>query len=193
MVPGERSKFDAPMFEAEIFRKKMYCNEKVLVTLLRLLAPHAVIWRPHSDSAPGELHPVAPPVDTPLATKNSVAGQMWPSGHLLPIPGLRAKSLFKISFSRFNDFTNSQCSDFKLLMRHLILTSKAVQLDTVGLKFNFVFHSLPRDEDSRSLTKSWEGVVAEWTWSEMLLDAWPPGVWDEPPCELPSVRWKSQN
>jgi len=35
MMPGARSKFVAPMFEPEDFRKQMYCSE-VLVTLLGL-------------------------------------------------------------------------------------------------------------------------------------------------------------
>jgi len=46
------------MFETEVFRKQMYC----IVTLLGLFgvsrnhtALPAVIWHPHSDSAPGEL------------------------------------------------------------------------------------------------------------------------------------------
>jgi len=28
MARGERNKFDAPMFEPEVFRKQMYCFEK---------------------------------------------------------------------------------------------------------------------------------------------------------------------
>jgi len=39
MAPGARSKFGAPMFELEAFRKQMYCNEEILVTLLGLLTP----------------------------------------------------------------------------------------------------------------------------------------------------------
>jgi len=34
MAPGARNKFGAPMFESEVFRKQMYCFEKVLITLL---------------------------------------------------------------------------------------------------------------------------------------------------------------
>jgi len=50
MAPGARSKFGAPMFEPEVFRKQMYCTE--VVTLLWLFgAPQSfsaliVIWRP---------------------------------------------------------------------------------------------------------------------------------------------------
>ena len=33
MAPGARSKFGAPVFQPEVFRKQMYCIE-VLVTLL---------------------------------------------------------------------------------------------------------------------------------------------------------------
>ena len=35
MAPGERSKFGAPMFELEVFRRQMYCTE-VRVRLLGL-------------------------------------------------------------------------------------------------------------------------------------------------------------
>jgi len=35
MAPGAKSKFGAPIFEPEVFRKQMYCTE-VLVTLLGL-------------------------------------------------------------------------------------------------------------------------------------------------------------
>jgi len=42
------------MFEPEVFRKQTYCTE-VLVTLLGLFSAPAVIRRPHSESAPGEL------------------------------------------------------------------------------------------------------------------------------------------
>ena len=45
MAPGARSKFGAPMFEPEVFRKQMYCTE-VLVTLLGLFGALIVIWRP---------------------------------------------------------------------------------------------------------------------------------------------------
>jgi len=55
MMPGARSKFVAPMFEPEDFRKQMYCSE-VLVTLLglfgalivsaglRLIWPWGIFW-----------------------------------------------------------------------------------------------------------------------------------------------------
>jgi len=39
MAPGARSKFGAPMFEPEVFRKQMYCIEEstcdIVVTFLR--------------------------------------------------------------------------------------------------------------------------------------------------------------
>jgi len=44
MAPGVRSKFGAPMFEPEVFRKQMYCTE-VLVTLLGLFGALIVIRR----------------------------------------------------------------------------------------------------------------------------------------------------
>jgi len=52
MAPGARNKFSAPMFEPEVFRKQMYCFEKSVVC--DFLAPR-------SDSAPGELCPLALP------------------------------------------------------------------------------------------------------------------------------------
>ena len=57
MAPRARSKFGAPMFEADVFRKQMYCIEesRLLVTLLGLFgAPcnhstsPAFIWRPRN-------------------------------------------------------------------------------------------------------------------------------------------------
>jgi len=42
MAPGV-SKFGAPMFEPEVFRKQMYCTE-VLVTLLGLFGALIVVW-----------------------------------------------------------------------------------------------------------------------------------------------------
>jgi len=33
MAPGTRKKFGAPIFEAEVFGKQMYCFEKVLMAL----------------------------------------------------------------------------------------------------------------------------------------------------------------
>jgi len=44
-----RNKFDAPMFEPEVFRSKCTVLKKVVVTLLRLFGT------PHSHSAIGEL------------------------------------------------------------------------------------------------------------------------------------------
>ena len=45
MAPEARSKFGAPVFEPEVFRKQMYCTE-VLVTLLGLFGALIVILRP---------------------------------------------------------------------------------------------------------------------------------------------------
>jgi len=59
MVPGARSKFGAPMFELQVFRK---IEESACATLLGLFgtpsshsASPPVICRPHIDSGPGEL------------------------------------------------------------------------------------------------------------------------------------------
>ena len=66
MATGPRSKFGAPMFEPEVFRKQMYCTE-VLVTLLGLFGA------PQSFGARG-IVPLAPVV-TPLITARSDAPQ----------------------------------------------------------------------------------------------------------------------
>jgi len=72
MAPGARSKFGAPMFETEVFRKQMYCIEECTCDIVGTFwlprshsAPPAVTWRPHSDSAPGNCVPLTPLV-TPL-------------------------------------------------------------------------------------------------------------------------------
>jgi len=45
LAPGARSKFGAPTFEREVFRKQMHCTE-VLVTLLELFGALIVIRLP---------------------------------------------------------------------------------------------------------------------------------------------------
>ena len=62
-MPGARSKFGAPMFEPEVFRKQMYCTE-VRVTLLGLFGV------PQSFGARGIV-----PLATPLITACSDAPQ----------------------------------------------------------------------------------------------------------------------
>jgi len=52
MAPGARNKFGARMFEPKEARVLL---KKVLATLLGSSASPAVVRRPHSDSAPGEL------------------------------------------------------------------------------------------------------------------------------------------
>jgi len=42
MAPGARSKFGAPIFEPEVFRKQIYCTE-VLVTLLGLFGARGIV------------------------------------------------------------------------------------------------------------------------------------------------------
>jgi len=51
------------MFEFEVFWKQRHCIEEstVLVTLLGLFGAPAIIRRPQSGSAPGELCPLCPP------------------------------------------------------------------------------------------------------------------------------------
>jgi len=60
MAPGTRSKFGAPMFEPEIFRKHIHCIEESTCELSQCwdfsVLP-AVISPSNSNSAPGELCP----------------------------------------------------------------------------------------------------------------------------------------
>ena len=63
MAPGTRSKFDAPMFEPEVFRKQIHCIEESNCELWHCLdfsALPVVIWRSNSNSVPGELCPPCP-------------------------------------------------------------------------------------------------------------------------------------
>jgi len=46
MAPGARSKFGAPMFEPEVFRKLMYCFEKSAYDIVGTFWSPAVIRRP---------------------------------------------------------------------------------------------------------------------------------------------------
>jgi len=71
MGPGARSKFGAPMFEPEVFRKQMHCTE-VLVMLLGLFGAHhsfgalIVIRRPGNFApCPPSLRPWLPRSDAP--------------------------------------------------------------------------------------------------------------------------------
>jgi len=59
MASGARSKFGAPMFEAEVFRKQIYCIEESTCDTV------GTFWRPHSNLAPGELRLLAPPCYAP--------------------------------------------------------------------------------------------------------------------------------
>ena len=57
--------FAAPMFELEVFRKQMYCIEESNSDNVGTFVAPAVIQRSHSDSAPEEFCPLAPPRYTP--------------------------------------------------------------------------------------------------------------------------------
>ena len=57
MAHGARSKFGVPMFEPKVIREQVYCVEESTCDIVVILAPSAVIRRPNSDSAPGELCP----------------------------------------------------------------------------------------------------------------------------------------
>jgi len=67
MAPAARSKFDAPMFEPEVFRKQMHCTEesRLLATWLRFVGALRSHSAPHSNSVPGQLCPLCP-LATPL-------------------------------------------------------------------------------------------------------------------------------
>jgi len=86
MGPRARSKFGAPMFEAEVFRKQIYSIEEstcdIVGTFLLRSDPVSpeVIRRPHSDSAPGELCPLPPSLrpctlanNLPVSYKNALS------------------------------------------------------------------------------------------------------------------------
>jgi len=83
LAPGARSKFGAPMFEPEVFRRQMHCIAKVLVTLLGLfgaprshatsrsdLAPSRVVRRP------GNCAPLTPLVTALVVMKIGYKTQM---------------------------------------------------------------------------------------------------------------------
>jgi len=54
MASGARSKFGAPMFEPEIFRKQMYCIEESICDIVGAFRrPLQSFSVPHSDWAPG--------------------------------------------------------------------------------------------------------------------------------------------
>ena len=79
MAPGARSKFGAPIFEPEVFRKQMCCSE-VLVTLLGLFGA------PQSFDAWG-IVPL-PPVVTPVITARSDVPQQNQSWYTALIRGM---------------------------------------------------------------------------------------------------------
>ena len=65
--PGQEASL-APACSKQVFRKQMYCTEESICDIVGTfwrpcshLAPHAVIWRLHSDSAPEELRPLDHP------------------------------------------------------------------------------------------------------------------------------------
>jgi len=57
MAPGARSKFRGPMCETKVFRKQMHGIEESTCDIVRVFGIPRKIWRPHSDSAPGEWRP----------------------------------------------------------------------------------------------------------------------------------------
>jgi len=70
MALGARTKFGAPMFEHELFRKQMYCTEESTCD---------IFWdfsASRSDSTPGELCPLAPLV-TPLTVSIRLSSNVY--------------------------------------------------------------------------------------------------------------------
>jgi len=61
---GQEASLAPPCSNLRSIGSKCTALKKALVTLFRFSAPPAVIWRPYSDSAPGELCPF--PFVTPL-------------------------------------------------------------------------------------------------------------------------------
>jgi len=59
--PGHEASLAPPMFETELFRKKIYCIEESLWYCWDFLAPPRSHSAPHSDLAPGILRLLAPP------------------------------------------------------------------------------------------------------------------------------------
>jgi len=66
MAPGARSKFSAPTFENEVFRKQIYCIEESTCDIVGTFRrPLQTFGAPHSDSAPGDLRPPFPLITPP--------------------------------------------------------------------------------------------------------------------------------
>jgi len=55
MAPSARCKFGAPIFESEVFRKRMYCIEECMFDIVRIFGAPAVIRRP-GNCAPLPFH-----------------------------------------------------------------------------------------------------------------------------------------
>jgi len=72
MAPGARSKFGAPMFEPEVFRKQMYCIEECVCDIVGSLWRHPQrIGAPIEIRRPGNCVPLVPLV-TPLCRMGHV-------------------------------------------------------------------------------------------------------------------------
>ena len=66
MAPGERSKFGAPVFELEVFRKQMYWIEESTCDIVETFRAPAVIQRPPQLFGARGIVPPLRPVVTPL-------------------------------------------------------------------------------------------------------------------------------
>ena len=85
MAPEARSKFGAPKFEPEVFRKQMYCIEKSRPTCVIVGAywgppqsfgtPHSDLTRPYWFGARGVVPPC--PLVTTLGTKTDIGPLAW--------------------------------------------------------------------------------------------------------------------
>jgi len=85
MALWARSKFGTPMFEPEIIWNQMHCIEESTCDTVGTLRHRrsiselsAVIRRLHSDSAPRNCAPLAPPVVTPLCAVNKLRDSFSP-------------------------------------------------------------------------------------------------------------------
>jgi len=90
MAPRARSRFGAPMFETEFFRKQMYVLKKVRVTLLGLFGPPQWFGAPKIYSTPEELHPSRYTLGKMCFAAGWIgfAGQIWTAGRSLENPDI---------------------------------------------------------------------------------------------------------
>ena len=128
MAQGARSKFGAPMFEPEFFRKQMYCIEESTCDIA------GTFPRPRSDSVPGACVPLAPSLrpcncgDKYFLTLEQSRGEsIVPSFSQIPH---RTCETFSPNMWNFLQFTILSLSYLWIVM--LTLNSKAKYLIVFG-------------------------------------------------------------